>query len=46
MPGVVKVTPGHDQNDYEVGKRHGLPELTVFDERGRMTDIVPEFEVR
>ncbi|XP_042856232.1 valine--tRNA ligase-like isoform X1 [Penaeus japonicus] len=42
--GVVKVTPGHDQNDYEVGKRHGLPELTVFDEQGRMTDIVPDFK--
>jgi len=29
--GVVKVTPAHDQNDYQVGQRHGLPMLTIFD---------------
>ncbi len=29
--GVVKVTPAHDQNDYQVGLRHGLPMLTIFD---------------
>ncbi len=28
--GVVKVTPAHDQNDYQVGLRHGLPMLTIF----------------
>ncbi|MBH9575750.1 valine--tRNA ligase [Inhella proteolytica] len=29
--GVVKVTPAHDQNDYQVGLRHSLPMLTIFD---------------
>jgi len=29
--GVVKVTPAHDQNDYQVGLRHQLPMLTIFD---------------
>lgn len=42
--GVVKVTPGHSQEDYIVGQRHGLPQLTIFDEQGRLTDIVPKFK--
>jgi hypothetical protein len=32
--GTVKVTPAHDPNDFEIGQRHGLPSLTVMDERG------------
>jgi valyl-tRNA synthetase len=36
--GVVKVTPAHDKNDYEAGKRNGLPEIQVIDEAGRMTE--------
>ncbi|XP_044001066.1 valine--tRNA ligase isoform X2 [Aphidius gifuensis] len=32
--GVVKITPAHDPNDYEVGKRHNLPFITIFDEEG------------
>ena len=35
--GVVKVTPAHDKNDYETGRRHDLPELQVIGEDGRMT---------
>src|SRR5205807_1271759 len=35
--GVVKVTPAHDKNDYEAGKRNNLPELQVIDEAGKMT---------
>ncbi|MEO8382943.1 MAG: valine--tRNA ligase [Acidobacteriota bacterium] len=35
--GVVKVTPSHDKNDYETGKRHNLPQLQVIAEDGRMT---------
>jgi valyl-tRNA synthetase len=35
--GVVKVTPAHDRNDYETGKRHGLEQLQVIGEDGRMT---------
>ena len=37
--GVVKVTPAHDQNDYEVGKRHGLEFLTIFDEKGILNEF-------
>jgi valyl-tRNA synthetase len=35
--GAVKVTPAHDPNDFEIGQRHGLPALTVMDERGVIT---------
>jgi valyl-tRNA synthetase len=35
--GAVKVTPAHDPNDFEIGRRHGLPQLTVMDERARIT---------
>jgi valyl-tRNA synthetase len=34
--GVVKITPAHDKNDYEAGKRNGLPSLQVIGEDGRM----------
>ncbi len=35
--GVVKVTPAHDPNDFEAGKRHDLPKIKVIDENVRMT---------
>ncbi|SEE97974.1 valyl-tRNA synthetase [Streptomyces sp. 2112.3] len=35
--GAVKVTPAHDPNDFEIGRRHGLPNLAVLDERGVIT---------
>jgi len=35
--GAVKITPAHDFNDFEVGKRHGLPLINVLDAEGRMT---------
>jgi valyl-tRNA synthetase len=35
--GVVKVTPGHDPTDFEIGRRHGLPIRTVIGFDGRMT---------
>ena len=35
--GAVKVTPAHDPNDFEIGRRHGLPSLTILDERGVIT---------
>ena len=35
--GAVKVTPAHDPNDFEAGKRHNLPRIKVIDENGRMT---------
>jgi valyl-tRNA synthetase len=34
--GAVKITPGHDPNDFEIGRDHGLPELTVIGPDGRM----------
>src|SRR5690606_2191567 len=35
--GAVKVTPAHDPNDFEIGRRHSLPMLTIMDERGVVT---------
>jgi valyl-tRNA synthetase len=35
--GAVKITPAHDPNDFEAGRRHGLQELVVIGEDGRMT---------
>ncbi|MEY9871418.1 valyl-tRNA synthetase [Streptacidiphilus sp. MAP12-33] len=35
--GAVKVTPAHDPNDFEIGRRHDLPNLTIMDERGVIT---------
>ncbi len=35
--GVVKVTPAHDPNDYEIALRHNLPRVVVIDEQARMT---------
>jgi valyl-tRNA synthetase len=35
--GAVKVTPAHDPNDFEIGRRHDLPSLTVLDEHGVIT---------
>ncbi len=35
--GAVKVTPAHDPNDFEIGRRHDLPMLTILDERGVVT---------
>ncbi|EOD05767.1 putative valyl-tRNA synthetase [Emiliania huxleyi CCMP1516] len=36
--GAVKVTPAHDPNDFACGRRHGLDEITVFTEEGKMAD--------
>jgi valyl-tRNA synthetase len=35
--GAVKVTPAHDPNDFRMGQRHGLPQVVVIDEDGKMT---------
>jgi len=40
--GAVKITPAHDFADFEVGRRHGLPLINIFDEDARLTDAVPE----
>jgi valyl-tRNA synthetase len=39
--GAVKVTPAHDPNDFEIGRRHDLPNLTIMDERGVITAAGP-----
>jgi valyl-tRNA synthetase len=39
--GAVKITPAHDFADFEVGRRHGLAILNIFDEDARLTDAVP-----
>ncbi|KAM3580133.1 hypothetical protein VKS41_007370 [Umbelopsis sp. WA50703] len=36
--GVVKITPAHDPNDYECGKRHKLPIVSIFDKDGKLND--------
>jgi valyl-tRNA synthetase len=41
--GVVKVTPAHDLNDFEAGKRHNLPKIQVIDEHGKMTAAAGAF---
>ncbi|HIF26853.1 MAG TPA: valine--tRNA ligase [Micavibrio sp.] len=40
--GAVKITPAHDFNDFEVGKRHDLPMINVFDESACMNENAPE----
>jgi valyl-tRNA synthetase len=39
--GAVKVTPAHDPNDFEIGRRHDLPSMSVMDERGVVTATGP-----
>ncbi len=41
--GAVKVTPAHDPNDFELGKRHRLPEVDVMTEDGRMSEAAGRF---
>ena len=40
--GAVKITPAHDFNDFEVGKRHNLENLTVLNEYAKMNEKCPE----
>ncbi|PID48395.1 MAG: valine--tRNA ligase [Proteobacteria bacterium] len=42
--GLVKVTPAHDLNDYEVGKRHDLEFITIFDENGILNEECGKFK--
>ena len=41
--GVVKITPAHDPNDFEVGKRHNLDQIIVINKDGTMNDKAGEF---
>jgi valyl-tRNA synthetase len=40
--GALKITPGHDPNDFEIAQRHGLEAVSVIGEDGRITDAAPE----
>src|SRR4051794_6647890 len=40
--GAVKITPAHDFNDFEVGRRHGLEAINIFDRDAHLNDGVPE----
>lgn len=41
--GVVKITPAHDPNDFEVGRRHNLPVIRVMNDDGTMNENAGEF---
>ncbi len=41
--GALKITPGHDPNDFEIGRAHGLDEVQVIGEDGRMTEAAGRF---
>jgi valyl-tRNA synthetase len=41
--GAVKITPAHDANDFEAGRRHNLPSIQVIDGNARMTEAAGEF---
>ena len=41
--GALKVTPGHATDDFEIGRRHGLAELSAIGYDGRMTELAGEF---
>ncbi|EOM76445.1 valine--tRNA ligase [Rhodococcus rhodnii] len=42
--GAVKITPAHDPNDFELGRRHGLPMPTIMDKAGRIADTGTHFD--
>lgn len=51
--GAVKLTPGHDFNDFEVGSRHDLPVKSILDDEGNIFqcgniafDGMPRFQAR
>ena len=41
--GVVKITPAHDPNDFEVGNRHDLPRVNVMNEDGTMNELAGKY---
>ena len=42
--GALKITPGHDPNDFEIGRRHGLEEIVVIAADGRLNEQAGDFE--
>ncbi len=41
--GVVKITPAHDPNDFEIGKRHNLPQIDVMTSDGHMNEAAGKY---
>ncbi|MDR0974246.1 MAG: valine--tRNA ligase [Ruminococcus sp.] len=41
--GIVKITPAHDPNDFEVGKRHNLPIISMMNDDGTVSEKFPEY---
>jgi valyl-tRNA synthetase len=41
--GALKITPGHDKNDYEIGLRHNLPEISIIDKLGKMINVPEKY---
>ncbi|CAH1773981.1 unnamed protein product, partial [Owenia fusiformis] len=41
--GAVKITPAHDSNDFDLGKRHALPSINILDDDGKMNKNCGEF---
>ncbi len=42
--GAVKITPAHDPNDFEVGKRHNLDFISVIDSKGKMNELAGKYQ--
>ena len=42
--GALKITPGHDPNDYEIGMRHTLPVLSMLDQEAKVTEVGGPYE--
>ena len=43
--GAVKITPAHDHNDYDCGKRNNLQFIEMMNDEGIITDVCPQFKV-
>jgi valyl-tRNA synthetase len=43
LQGAVKITPAHDPNDYDLGKRHNLAPLTIFSDDGQIIGDCGQF---
>lgn len=42
--GAVKITPAHDINDFEVGKRHNLEVVKIMDDRGKLNELAGKYQ--
>jgi len=42
--GALKITPGHDATDFEIGQRHDLPAISCIDSSGKMINVIREIE--